>query len=154
VDLSSLRWLTFEPAHVDGYEDPANCSRAAAGKTLLQMTLDGEVDAAIGLEPDPRLRPLLPPEAESEWLAQGGVLPINHVLAVKSSLVEQQPWLPSELYLMFSQARDRGIVEDHAQPAAYGLSSNRAAIERLAAYAHQQGIIPRQYAASELFEPF
>ena len=60
LDLSTLRWVTFEPAHVDGYDDPANCSRAAAGKTLLEMALAGEVDAAIGLEPHPDAAPAAP----------------------------------------------------------------------------------------------
>src|SRR5580765_2803917 len=66
VDLSALQWVTFEPAHVDGFEDPANCTRAADGKTLLDMTLNGEVDAAIGLEPHPMLRPLLANVTELE----------------------------------------------------------------------------------------
>jgi len=154
LDLAALHWLTFEPAHVDGYEDPANCRRAPEGATLLRMLLDGEVDAAVGLEPHPSLRPLLPPEAERDWLAQTGVTPINHILAVKDALVQQQPWLTSELYLMFQTARERSIAEDKAQPAEYGLAANTKAIERLAHYAHQQGIVPKAFRASEVFEVF
>lgn len=154
VDLAQLRWVTFEPAHVDGYDDPPNCQRAPSGRTLLEITLAGGVDAAIGLEPHPELRPLLPPAAEQEWLQQTGVQPINHVLVVKEQLVQQEPWLTSELYLLFQRARQRSLVEDHARPAEYGLETNRAAIERLAHYAHQQGIVPTVYRAAELFEVF
>jgi 4,5-dihydroxyphthalate decarboxylase len=154
VDLASLRWVTFEPAHVDGFADPPSCQRAASGKTLLDMTLTGEVDAAIGLEPHPSLRRLLPPEVEDEWLQQTGIQPINHVLVVKDQLVQQEPWLTSELFLLFQRARQRSQVEDQAKPAEFGLEANRTAIERLAQYAHQQGIVPKVYRAAELFEVF
>ncbi len=154
VDLSELKWLTVEPAHVDGFSDPPNCRRADSGQTLLEMLLSGEVDAAVGLEPHAALRRLLPAEAEADWLEQTGITPINHVLVVNDALVQQQPWLLSELYLMFTAARERSIVEDHASPTEYGLQPNTKAIERLAHYAQQQGIIPRPYRAAELFELF
>jgi 4,5-dihydroxyphthalate decarboxylase len=154
VDLAALRWVTFEPAHVDGFSDPPNCRRAAEGQALLDMLLSGEVDAAVGLKPQPSLRPLLPAAAEADWLTQTGIQPINHVLVVKEALAQQQPWLTSELFHMFTQARERSIIEDHATPAEYGLQANKKAIERLAHYAHQQGIVPTAYRARELFELF
>jgi len=156
LDLTTLRWVTFEPAHVDGFEDPSNCTRAAEGKTLLQMTLDGEVDAAIGLEPHPRLRPVLQnvEQREADYERQTGIRPINHVLVLKGELAQQQPWLPSELFFLFTRARERSIVEDRADPAAYGLEANRGAIELLARYAVEQGIVPRPFAAHELFDVY
>ena len=154
LDLSALSWVTVEPAHVNGFQDPPNCRRAGEGATLLRMLLEGEVDAAVGLDPHPRLRPLLSARAETDWLAQTGVAPINHVLVVRDALVQQEPWLTSELFLMFCTARERSIREDHAHPAEYGLQANRKAIEQLAHYAHQQGILRTAYRASELFEPF
>jgi 4,5-dihydroxyphthalate decarboxylase len=152
VDLSTLSWVTFEPAHVDGYTDPPNCRRAAEGRTLLGMLIEGEVDAALGLEPDPRVRPVIADLEQAE--AAYDPRPINHILVLKEELARTEPWLPSELFFLFQQARERAIVENHAQPAPYGLESNRAAIERLARYAHEQGIIPRAYRADELFDAF
>ena len=156
LDVGTLSWVTFEPAHVDGYADPPNCTRAAAGKTLLEMTLNGEVDAAIGLEPHPRLRPMLAEveQLEAEFIAQTGVRPINHVLVVQEALAEREPWLTSELYFLFNSARERGIVEDGAHPAEYGLDANAKAIDLLARYVHEQGIAPRAFTASELFEAY
>jgi 4,5-dihydroxyphthalate decarboxylase len=153
LDVSTLNWVTFEPAHVDGFEDPPSCRRAA-GATLLDMLLKGEIDAAVGLEAHPALRPLLPVESEAAWQSKMGFLPINHVLVVKDAVVQANPWLLSELYLMFTQARQRAIAEDRASPADYGLEPNRAAIERLGIYAQQQGIVPRAPSADELFEAF
>jgi len=153
LDLSTLSWVTFEPAHVDGYDDPPNCRRADSGQTLLDMVLHGQVDAAVGLEPHPGLRPIVA-EAEQEFIAQTGVQPINHVLTVRADLVQQDPWLTSELFFMFTAARERAIVEEHADPAEYGLEHNSNAIELLARYAKEQAITPRSFAAEELFEVY
>src|SRR5215472_9339708 len=62
VDLDSLQWVTFEEGHVAEYKDPLNVRRASEGKQLVQMLLDGEIDAAIVGDkfPDPRLKPLVP----------------------------------------------------------------------------------------------
>jgi 4,5-dihydroxyphthalate decarboxylase len=156
LDLSTLTWVTFEPAHVDGYDDPAQCRRAQPGQVLLDMALSGEVDAAIGLEPHPDLRPVVPnvEQAEADFVRQTGSAPINHVLAVRADLIEQEPWLTSELFFLFKSARERAIIESHAEPAEYGLDANRATIELLARYAHEQGITPRAYRADELFEVY
>ncbi|HEY3058521.1 MAG TPA: hypothetical protein VGL99_06055 [Chloroflexota bacterium] len=153
LDLSALRWVTFEPAHVDGFEDPPNCRRAEPGQTLLDLVVHGQVDAAVGLEPHPGLRPIIA-DAEQEFVEQSGVRPINHVLTVKDDLAQQYPWLTSELFFLFSSARERAIVEDQAEPAEYGLDANRQAIELLARYAKEQGITPRAFAADELFEVY
>ncbi|MDE3076185.1 MAG: ABC transporter substrate-binding protein, partial [Chloroflexota bacterium] len=37
LDLRELNWITLEPAHVDGYEDPPNVRRAVPGKALPDM---------------------------------------------------------------------------------------------------------------------
>src|SRR5207244_178571 len=147
---------TFEPAHVDGYVDPPNCRRAREGQTLLAMILAGEVDAAIGLDPHPSLRPVLPDAlaAEADFSHQTGVTPINHVVAARADLVQQQPWLTSELFLLFQPARERALAEGSPAAAAYGLEPNRRAIEFLARYAHEQAITPQALRAEDLFEVF
>jgi 4,5-dihydroxyphthalate decarboxylase len=93
-------------------------------------------------------------ELERGFVEQTGVTPINHVLVVQEALIQREPWLTSELYFLFGEARERGIVEDRATPAEYGLEANARAIDLLARYAHEQGIIPRALTARELFEPY
>src|SRR5512145_3469878 len=47
VDLNRLRWICTDDAHVREYGDPAFVERPGAGaKTLNQMLIDGDVDAA------------------------------------------------------------------------------------------------------------
>ena len=46
VDLDAIHWVTFEDAHVAEYVDTTE--RAPAGKQIVQMLLDGELDAVLG----------------------------------------------------------------------------------------------------------
>ena len=46
VDLNSIDWVTFEDAHVAEFQDTTK--RAPAGKQIVQMLLDGELDAVLG----------------------------------------------------------------------------------------------------------
>src|ERR1700692_1710295 len=47
VDLDRVKWITFEDPHLAEYHDPAIVERAPEGKNIVQMLLDGELDAAI-----------------------------------------------------------------------------------------------------------
>jgi 4,5-dihydroxyphthalate decarboxylase len=154
LDLSSLRWLTFEPAHVDGFVDPPNACRAEPGLTLIDALRQGRVDAAAGLEPDqyPELRSVIPSaaEVEAEWIAASGIRPINHPLVVKQSLDTAQPWLRAELAQFVRAAK---AATDASSPAD-GLEMNRAALQTLARYAFEQGIVPRCIPPEELFPAY
>ena len=93
VDLDSINWVTFEDPHVAEYSDPPTAVRAPAGKSLVQMLIDGEIDAGVVGGPDlkdSRLQPVIPNpnEAAQAWCEKYGVLPINHMLVVKESLVK------------------------------------------------------------------
>src|SRR6185312_9424381 len=78
VDLDSIEWVTFEDAHVAEFRDTTK--RAPAGKQIVQMLIDGELDAVLGekIEQD-GVRPLFPAVAEEEkaWFARHAVMPIN-----------------------------------------------------------------------------
>src|SRR5207248_10931390 len=58
VDLSSLKWLTFEGSHLDEYADPPGASRAAADANMADMVRSGELAAAIGVPLSEGLRSL------------------------------------------------------------------------------------------------
>ena len=55
---------------------------------------------AEGAGTDPRLRTLIPdaPAAAAEWHRRMGVLPINHMIAVKSSVTRDHPEAVREFY--------------------------------------------------------
>src|SRR5882724_7340189 len=59
VDLDSIDWVTFEAAHVAEFCDTT--ARAPQGKEIIQMLLDGELDAALGEKVERTgLKPLFP----------------------------------------------------------------------------------------------
>jgi 4,5-dihydroxyphthalate decarboxylase len=149
VDLGSLKWVTFEGAHLDEYTDPANSTRAAADKNMADMVKSGALAAAIGLPLAEGLRTLLPnaAQAEADWAAKSGVRTVNHILTVKKDLVDKNPRLPQELTDLFQRAR--GSNDASVPP--IGVEPNRKAFEALARYAHEQGVTPRQMTMEELF---
>ena len=50
VDLDSIDWVTFEDAHVAEYVDTTK--RGPAGKQIIQMLIDRELDAVLGEKSD------------------------------------------------------------------------------------------------------
>ena len=68
--------------------------RAPAGKEIIQMLLDGELDAVLGEKVErPGLKPLFPDAAaeEKSWFAKHQVMPINHMVVVSEDAGEHQP---------------------------------------------------------------
>jgi 4,5-dihydroxyphthalate decarboxylase len=164
VDHRDITWVTEEDAHVQGYVDPANVQRIAAGQDLKSMLLAGEIDAGIALTGiDPVLvRSVIadPFAAAAAWFAKTGVYPINHLLCLKTPVVRAHPWLPAELMRLFTaakaastepstEARFKPIVG--GDPLPYGMEANRAGIELCLRYAAEQGLIPLAYAIDEIF---
>ena len=92
VDLNSIDWVTFEDAHVAEFRDTTK--RAPAGKQIIQMLLDGELDAVLGEKSEHAdLKPLFADVAAEEkaWFARHKVVPINHMVVVSRTLCEQHP---------------------------------------------------------------
>jgi 4,5-dihydroxyphthalate decarboxylase len=158
VDIHRVHWVNFEDAHVLEYRDPAFVERAADGKALLAMVLDGELDAGIfgaELPADPRLRSVIEnPEAEARrWHASHGVVPLNHMVVVTDSLSQSRPDLVREIYGMLKQAkqaagREAGTIDFHP----FGVEACRPALDMIITYAFQQKLIPRPLAVDELFD--
>jgi 4,5-dihydroxyphthalate decarboxylase len=158
VDLDRITWVTFEDPHLAEYRDPAVVQRAPEGKTLVQMLLDGELDAAIVGDnlPDPRLK-LLIPDAEAaakSWAARHGGIPINHMAVIRQSIVKERPEVAREVYRMIVESAKLGLKPGTEQASAirFGLEATRPSLEIIIDYAVRQGLIPRRFAVDELFD--
>jgi len=149
LDLRSLKWVTFEGAHLDEYTDPPNTVRAAADKNMQDMVQSGELAAAIGIPPGPGLRSLVPDaaQAEADWAKTSGVRTVNHIVVVRKDLLDADPTLKQEITSLFDRARGG----NGASVPPIGIEPNRKAFETLARYAHEQGITPNQFTPEELF---
>ena len=86
-----------------------SCFATPPAKDLRAMLLGGEIDAEVGLADldAPEVRTVIPDAAAAaaDWSRRTGVRPINHVVAIKTELLQAHPWLARELYALFVQAR-------------------------------------------------
>ncbi len=106
VAPESVAWTTFEDAHVPTFRDPPFVTRAAPGSDIAGMLRAGELDAAIfGFEVPAGMRTVFPDPAAAarDFQARYGFKPVNHLVVVKSELV-QEPGLVDELLAMFGGA--------------------------------------------------
>jgi 4,5-dihydroxyphthalate decarboxylase len=73
------------------------------------------------------------------------VLPINHMVVVKQELSDNHPDVVREVHRMLSAAAK------HAPPD-FNPGDISRSLEMISQYAAQQGLIPRAYAADEMFD--
>jgi 4,5-dihydroxyphthalate decarboxylase len=161
-------------------------SFAPDGATLGAMLVAGELDALISprvpsvfQRPDGSVRRLFPEPgvAEREYYRRHGIFPIMHTVAIKRSILEENPWVAQTLnqaFIAAKQLADADLRETAAQPIGlpfimehvgetvklmgedfwpYGLEANRKTLEALGRYAHRQGLIPQPPVFDELFPP-
>src|SRR6201995_5270369 len=105
VDLESIDWVTFEEAHVAEFRDTTK--RAPVGKQIVQMLIDGELDAVLGEKVDhPDLKPLFADAGAEEkaWFAKHKVQPINHMIVVSESLFAKHPDVVREVHRLLAES--------------------------------------------------
>lgn len=185
LDLASVEWVIqdADTAGMENLPDHFRISRLEPGRSIVDLTARGEVDALIYPEtPDVLgepggLRRLLPDPraAEIEYFTATGVFPIMHTVALRREVVDDNPWLPYEVLRAFRASKDlaldavrdpRKICLAWAQdayerqvelmgpdPFAYEIEGSRAAVETLVRYAVEQGIVAEPLTVEELFHP-
>tara|TARA_A100001391_G_scaffold65878_6_gene41573 strand:- start:44242 stop:45183 length:942 start_codon:yes stop_codon:yes gene_type:complete len=114
-----------------------------------------------------------PDRRDREVYFRNGVYPIHGCLAVREELLRDNPDLAQAIYdactaaktpyldaLRTGTATGKSAEKDYAlmqivgdDPVPYGLEANRASVEALIRYSHQQGLIPQLYAPEEMFLP-
>ncbi|MGA7789554.1 MAG: hypothetical protein WCA56_15480 [Xanthobacteraceae bacterium] len=158
VDLSKVEWVTFEDPHVAEYRDPDFVKRAPPGKELLQMLLDGEIDAAIVGDklPDARLKHLIPDAdaAAQKWAERHHGVPINHMLVVRSEISRTRPDVVGDVFRQFHDSKlaaglaDTGVLD----PYRFGVEACRPDLEIIIDFCLDQKLIPRRMSVDELFD--
>src|SRR3989440_5046937 len=137
VDISRIKWVTFEEAHVAEFRDPANVERAPAGKEINGMLMAGELDAAIlgAIPTDPKLKPVIPnpEEAGKRWGEKHGAIQLNHLVAVKKSLSREMADDVYRLLVESKQAAGNPPMLPHR------VEANRRNLEGAIDCAHRQG---------------
>src|SRR6266481_7575034 len=150
VDLNSIHWVTFEDAHVAEFRDTT--VRAPQGKAIIQMLLDGELDAVLGEKVErPGLKPLFADalSEEQSWFAKHQVVPINHMVVVSETLSNEQPEAVREVFRLLQESA--ALAPPPAVPR-FNAEEMRRSLELIIRYAAQQELIPRAVSVDELFD--
>jgi 4,5-dihydroxyphthalate decarboxylase len=148
VDLNSIDWVTFEDAHVAEFKDTTK--RAASGKQIIQMLLDGELDAVLGEKSEhAELKPLFADVATEEkaWAARHKIVPINHMVVVSRALCEKNPDAVREVHRLLAESAKASPVAPH-----FTADEMRRSLDLIIRYTAQQGLIPRAFTVDELFD--
>jgi len=159
LDLDKVSWVTFEDAHLAEFRDPPGVERAAAGKDMTRMLLDGELDAAIfggNIPTDPRLKSVIadPEAAAKQWYDKHGTVPLNHMIVVKSAVARSDPGAVREVFRMLSESKKAaGVPKPGAiDTIPFGFDAVKPALDLMSSYALEMKIIPRRYTVEELFD--
>jgi 4,5-dihydroxyphthalate decarboxylase len=157
VDIDRVRWVTFEDPHLAEYRDPEIVERAPEGKTLKQMLLDGEIDAAIlgDVSEEGPLKHLIPDydAAGRAWAKKHGGVPINHLAVMRESVVKARPDVVREVYRVLKESRAAAtqIPTGADDPLRFGISAIGGSLEQIIAYAVRQRLIAKPLSVDTLF---
>jgi 4,5-dihydroxyphthalate decarboxylase len=156
------------------------------GKDESDLLASGDVDAVfhageprVYIEGHPKVGRLFPDyrSVERAYFSKTGIFPIMHAVAIKKSLVQQNPWLIEAVFKAYSQSKQKAY--DYMAEAAwlkdslpwfgqefeetralmgdnyysYGIEPNQKTLETLFRYSHQQGLCSRELTIEELFVP-
>jgi 4,5-dihydroxyphthalate decarboxylase len=114
---------------------------------------------------------------EQAYYEKTRIFPIMHVVGIRASLVEQQPWLAASVFKAFNDAKNIAM-EDLSEVGAlkaslpwlaaeyedterlmgsdfwsYGLAGNEKTLDTFLRYHHSQGLSARQVRIDEMFVP-
>ena len=148
VDLDSIDWVTFEDAHVAEFKDTTK--RAPAGKQIVPMLIDGELDAVLGERSDhPDLKPLFADLAAEEkaWFDRHKVVPVNHMVVVSRALSDQHPHVVREVHRLLAASAAAAPSGPRLGP-----DQMQRSLELIIDYSAQQKLIPRAFSIDELFD--
>jgi 4,5-dihydroxyphthalate decarboxylase len=176
VDLNTITWVLSGDEHVAEFRPPANVIPIEKGQKMVDLVASGELPAAIGLEIEsPDVKPLIPNAAEVAFDALRTLshYPINHLIVVRSEVLDSHPDLASDIFEAFAESKrdyvsrlESGQIQHPTaidrmhlrvieimgrDPLPYGIAPNRQTIEEVIRYAVEQRIIDRLVTVEELF---
>jgi len=127
VDWRSIKWIqgaiNAAGAHsvstgIPKLLKPADIVQADPGKSLTDLLILGEIDAAMGAQspdcgPHPSIGRLFPEfrAVERDYHIRTKLFPIMHLVGIKKELAERYPWLPGSLYKAFVKAKQIALDE-------------------------------------------
>jgi 4,5-dihydroxyphthalate decarboxylase len=155
------------------------------GQNLSEMLANGEIDAIFSasrpssMDNSPNVKRLFDnfKDVEAEYYKRTKIFPIMHVIALRRSIYDANPWVAKTLTNMFRKALDMAYeplrersalrymlpwLEDHVEETQAlmgddpkwwkdGFLENKHVIDKFLEYHHKQGLSKRRFTAEEIF---
>ena len=160
VDLSKIRWTSYDPPHPIEIKDPAFVIPFDPGqRTVEEMLVAGAFDAAIigaEIKGEPKVKTLIPDPhtAALDWFRRKGVVPVNHYLVMGADLPRDRPDVVREVYRMIGESKKANpLLAGGVDLLPMGFEANRKTIAQIIEFALEQGLITRRFTVEELFDP-
>lgn len=168
------------------FADDFPLTKGPAGVDESELLLSGGCDALITaitprafLEGNPKIRQLFPDvrTAEMDYYRKTKLFPIMHVVAIRTDVLKENPWLAKAVFEMYSKAKQKAynnlesttvsrvtlpwVVEEFSDTRKlmgknywqYGIEANRKELESIMRYVHEQGLTKRRMKFEEMFDP-
>ena len=143
VPLSSIEWIQAgvdQPGREDAVElalPPSVHLLAKPDRTLSDMLVSGEIDAAITARPpkcfldrNPAVRRLFPDyrDEEQRYFQRTGIFPIMHIIAIRRDVYQANRWIARNLFDAFEQSKRAAMrrlagIQTSYLPTAWGPES-------------------------------
>jgi 4,5-dihydroxyphthalate decarboxylase len=168
IDHKTMKFIIGDEEHVAEYHDhyPPNVERRLGAK-LVEILESGEADAGIAGTPasdKDYIKPMYPdPQAAAkDFYKRTGIFPLNHMVVIKDSILQENPWFAEALYEALKKSKEAtfradpdakiggaGIVD--GDPLPYGITPNRHKIDALLDMCAEQGVTRRRMTIEELW---
>lgn len=194
VKANDMNWIESTKSSDGGtfkskpyfFEDDFPLVRGPENVDESELLISGQCDALITaitpkafLEGNPKIKRLFPnvKEAEIAYYKKAKMFPIMHVIAIRTDVLNENPWLAKAVFEMYAEAKNntykklesttvlrvslpwvsdefektREIMGDNYWK--YGIEANRKELESVMRYMYEQGIVKHQIKFEELFAP-
>jgi 4,5-dihydroxyphthalate decarboxylase len=176
VDHTKVTWVLTDIEHLDEIANPANTVNRKGDK-LPDLITSGDIDAGLGIQgvDSPDVKPLIADaqQATADWYAKTGVFPINNTIVVRDEVLAANPEIAETFFAAYKQAKSLYLQRLAAQgpkakdeetdkrygdivggdPLPIGIEPNRKALEMVAQFSLDQGVISAMPSIDDLFAP-
>jgi 4,5-dihydroxyphthalate decarboxylase len=168
VDWRSIEWVLAEPEHVPQAQEhlPANVI-AGTGEDLFPRLVSGDIHAGIAGSnlkggDSPNVKPLFPNaiDLDKAYYQRTGIIQPFVIVAIRSAVLQDNPWLAEALYDAFKQAKQQSGAQAPADlkavigdedPFPFGLPANRSGFDEAIRLAREFEIITKPMTADQIF---
>jgi 4,5-dihydroxyphthalate decarboxylase len=174
VDHTKITWVLTDIEHLSAIPNPSNTINRKGDK-LPELIISGEIDAGIGIQgvDSPEVKPLIADieQATADWYAKTGVFPINNCMVIRDEVLAANPEIAETFFTAYKQAKSlylqrlvrqgpKALDEETdkrysdiigGDPLPIGIEANRKALEMIAQFSVDQGVISTMPNIDDLF---